>query len=339
MSSTSGLPRLNRRAFVAAAAGVAICAPALAQHSGHGSPSGATLPEATPASDPFARLQGGTPHHLTTEQMAQRKVESPAPKGPQGHWAPKAALPLPRSEMAWATAWSGRMHIVGGYGEGRVDRAYHHVYDPKDDRWFNAAPLPRGANHVAVVADAGRVYALGGFIEQNRNPDPNAFSYDVAADKWTAIAPLSRSRGAAAAVALDGKIHLIGGAGAPTTERASVGWHKVYDPQADKWEIRKALPAARDHVGAVAHNGMIHIIGGRFNTFEYNTDLHHVYLPASDTWKERAPLPTPRSGHGLVVYRDRFFAMGGEYGVQDKGQISQAAVFGQMESYDPATNT
>ena len=85
--------------------------------------------------------------------------------------------------------------------------------------------------------------------------------------------------------------------------------------------------------------GMIHIIGGRFNTFEYNTDLHHVYLPALDTWKERAPLPTPRSGHGLVIYRDRFFAMGGEYGVQDRGQISQGAVFGQMESYDPATNT
>jgi hypothetical protein len=151
MSSTSDLPRLSRRAFVAAAAGAAVCAPALAQHAGHGTSSGTALPEAAPSADPFARLQGGTPHHLTTEQIAQRKVESPAPKGPQGHWAPKAALPLPRSEMAWATAWAGRMHIVGGYGEGRVDRAYHHVYDPNDDRWFNAAPLPRGANHVAVV--------------------------------------------------------------------------------------------------------------------------------------------------------------------------------------------
>src|SRR5258705_3738187 len=340
MSSTSDLPRLNRRAFVAGAASATVCCtPVLAQHSGHGAQPGAALPEAAPASDPFARLQGGAPHHLTTEQIAQRKVESPAPKGPQGHWTPKAALPLPRSEMAWATAWAGRMHIVGGYGEGRVDRAYHHVYDPGDDRWFNAAPLPRGAIDVAVVADAGGVYALGGFIEQNRNPDPNAFAYDVAADKWTAIAPLSRSRGAAAAVALDGKIHLIGGAGAPTSERASVGWHEVYDPQTDKWEIRKALPAARDHVGAVAHNGMIHIVGGRFNAFEYNPDLHHVYLPSLDTWKERAPLPTARSGHGLVVYRDRFFAMGGEYGVQDRGQISQAAVFGQMEGYNPQTNT
>ncbi|UPJ49071.1 galactose oxidase [Bradyrhizobium sp. 200] len=339
MSSRSDLPRLNRRAFVAGAASATVCTPVLAQHSGHGTQPGAALREAAPASDPFARLQGGTPHHLTSEQIAQRKVESPAPKGPQGHWTPKAALPLPRSEMAWATAWAGRMHIVGGYGEGRVDRAYHHVYAPKDDRWFNAAPLPRGANHVAVVADAGRVYALGGFIEQNRNPDPNAYAYDVAADKWTTIAPLSRSRGAAAAVALDGKIHLIGGAGAPTNERASVGWHEVYDPQTDKWEIRKAMPAARDHVGAVAYNGMIHIIGGRFNTFEYNTDLHHVYLPSLDTWKERAPLPTARSGHGLVAYRDRFFAMGGEYGVTDRGQISQGVVFGQMESYDPQTNT
>ena len=51
---------------------------------------------------------------------------------------------------------------------------------------------------------------------------------------------------------------------------------------------------------------MIHVIGGRFNTFEYNTDLHHVYLPERDTWELRAPLPTARSGHGLVVYRDRF---------------------------------
>ena len=31
--------------------------------------------------------------------------------------------------------------------------------------------------------------------------------------------------------------------------------------------------------------------------------------------------------------------MGGEYGVQDKGQITQGAVFGQMESYDPKTDT
>lgn len=118
-----------------------------------------------------------------------------------------------------------------------------------------------------------------------------------------------------------------------------MSWHEVYDPKTDKWETRKALPGARDHVGCVAYGGAIHVIGGRFNTFEYNTDLHHVYLPERDTWELRAPLPVARSGHGLVVYRDRLFAMGGESGVIRDGKITQEKVFGQMESYDPKTDS
>ncbi|MGA0597292.1 Kelch repeat-containing protein [Enterovirga sp. CN4-39] len=330
---------MHRRRMLLGAAAVGVAGPAaLAQHGNHGS-SVPTLPEAPPARDPFTLLQGGAPHHLTGEQEAQRVVESPAPAGPPGRWVPRAAMPIPRSEMAWSTAWAGRMHVVGGYGEGRVDRPYHHVYDPDGDRWLNAAPLPRGANHVAVVADAGRIYALGGFTEQNRNADTNVYAYDVAFDRWTRIAPLPRPRGAGAAVALNGRIHLIGGASNPTLERASVGWHEAYDPVSDTWSVLKPLPGARDHVGCVAHGNRIHIVGGRFNTFEYNTPLHHVYLPDRDTWEERAPMPTSRSGHGLVVYRDRLFAMGGEAGVVDRGRITQAKVYGQMESYDPQADT
>jgi Kelch motif len=328
---------LHRRAVLAGGAAALAAAGAARAQTQHQHP---PLPDAPSSPHPYGRLQqGGAPHHLTPEQEAQRVFDSPAPKGPPGRWFARAPLPLPRSEMAWATAWNGRMHIIGGYGEGRVDRAYHHVYDPGQDRWFNGAALPRGANHVAVVADAGRIYALGGFIEQNRNPDHNAYAYDVASDRWTPIAPLPRPRGAGAAVALNGRIHHIGGASLPVTERASVGWHEMYDPQADKWTTLKALPGARDHVGCVAHEGVIHVVGGRFNTFEYNTELHHVYLPQRDTWELRAPLPTARSGHGLVVYRDRLYAMGGEAGSIQNGVPIQAKVFGQMESYDPKTDT
>ena len=292
-----------------------------------------------PSPEPYANLRGGVPHHLTPEQEAQRFTASPAPAGPPGRWEARAALPLPRSEMAWATAAQGRMHIVGGYGEGQVNRAYHHIYDPRADRWLDGAPLPRGANHVAVAAEGGRVYAFGGFVEQNRRSDTHAYAYEIASDRWIAIAPLPRPRGAAAAVVLDGRVHLIGGASEPAAERASVGWHEVYDPKEDRWSARKALPGARDHVGCIADAGRIHVIGGRFNTFEYNTALHHVYLPAADTWELRAPLPTERSGHGLVVHRGRYWAMGGEGGILAGGVPRQAKVFGQMESYDPATDT
>lgn len=253
----------------------------------------------------------------------------------------RAALPIPRSEMAWATALDGRMHVVGGYGEGAVNRAYHHIYDPAADRWLLGAPLPRGANHVAVATLGGRVYALGGFIEQNRRSDTHAWAWEPATDRWTAIAPLPRPRGAAAAVALDGRLHLVGGASEPAAERASVAWHEVYDPNEDRWSTRKPLPGARDHVGCVADprdGGRIHVIGGRFNTFEYNTALHHAYIPARDTWELRAPLPTERSGHGLVAHAGRYWAMGGEGGFLENGVPRQARVYGQMESYDPATD-
>ncbi|WP_395351430.1 Kelch repeat-containing protein [Variovorax sp. UC122_21] len=325
---------MQRRDFVLAGA-AALSGAARAQH-----PASHAAPQPVPSSaEPYARLQGGVPHHMTPEQEAQRVTDSPAPRGPQGRWTARAALPLPRSEMAWATAAQGRMHVVGGYGEGAVNRDYHHIYDPQADRWLDGAPLPRGANHVAVAADGGRVYALGGFVEQNRRSDTNAYVYEIAANRWTAIAPLPRPRGAAAAVVLDGQLHLIGGASEPAAERASVGWHEVYDPKTDRWSARKPLPGARDHVGCVAHGGLIHVVGGRFNTFEYNTDLHHVYLPARDTWEPRSPLPTARSGHGLVVYRDRFFAMGGEGGFLVGGVPRQAKVFGQMESYDPVADS
>jgi N-acetylneuraminic acid mutarotase len=299
------------------------------------------LKDAPSSNQPYARLRegGAMTDHLMPGEDAQRVADSPAPAGPPGRWEKRASLPLPRSEMAWATAWAGRIHIVGGYGEGRVDRTYHHVYDPIADRWYSAAPLPRGANHVAVVAMEGRVYALGGFIEQNRAAITDVSAYDVATDRWTNIAPLTRPRGAAAAVTQNGVIHLIGGATDPKEERASVGWHEVYDPKADRWTSRKALPGARDHVGCVAYNGRIHVVGGRFNTFEYNTNIHHVYLNDQDTWEPRASMPTVRSGHGLVVYRDRFYAMGGEAGIVVNKEITQAKVFAQMESYDPATDS
>ena len=327
---------MHRRSFVLATAACAVAGTVRAQHAATHD----TLPAAPSSKEPYARLQGGVPHHMTPEQEAQRVTDSPAPAGTPGRWVPRAALPIPRSEMAWATAAQGRMHVVGGYGEGAVNRDYHHIYDPKADRWLDGAPLPRGANHVSVCADAGRVYALGGFTEQNRNPDQNAYAYEVANDRWVPIAPLTRARGAGAAVALGGKIYLIGGGSAPTMERSSVGWNEVYDPQADRWTQLKALPGARDHVGVVAHEGKIHIVGGRFNTFEYNTDLHHVYFPDRDTWEPRAPLPTARSGLGMVIYRNRFFTMGGEHGIQlGGGQFRQATVYGQMESYDPASDT
>ena len=256
----------------------------------------------------------------------QGVYDSMAPKAARpGRWASRAPLPLPRSEMAWAVAMNGRMHVVGGYGEQRVDRPYHHVYDPDRDAWQTAAPLPLGANHVGVAVLGDTLYAIGGFTEQNRKPHAECFAWSAPQDRWRRIAPLPTACGSVACVVFDGRLHGIGGAvGDSFDTKKSVDWHLVYDPQSDRWTRAAPLPTGRDHVGAVAANGVIHVIGGRVDSFNTNSNLHHAWDPAADKWTPRNPLPTARSGHGAVLVGGRIFVMGGE---------GTNRVYGQNEAY------
>lgn len=314
---------VDRRSFLAGAAVAAVAATAAARasaQSGHEQHGG--LYESLKAP---GRI--GLPDRAATQHV----FESPAPKAAdQGRWTTKAPLPLPRSEMAWATAHADKMHLLGGYGAQRVDRPYHQVYDPAGDLWSDAAPLPRGANHVGVAVLDGSLYAIGGFIEQNRRPHNECFVIDLAGGAWRPIAPLPRACGAIGCVALSGKIHAVGGATGDTfATKTSVDWHLAYDPKADKWEERAPMPLGRDHTGTLPVGDVIHVIGGRVNSFLTNSNLHHVYHPGKDAWEARRPLPTARSGHGAVLYRGKIFVMGGE---------GYERVFGQNEAYDPATD-
>ena len=279
----------------------------------------------------YERLQ--QPGRIDKPEIAaqQNVFDSMAPQAANpGRWTTAPVLPLPRSEMAWAAAHDGRMHLVGGYGEQRVDRPYHHVFDHATGRWTQAAALPKGANHVGVAFLEGRLYAIGGFIEQNRRPHAECFVWNRATDGWNRIAPLPAACGSVACVGVNGAIHGIGGATGDTfADKRSIDWHVVYDPKADRWTRRAPLPTARDHVGALAVEGAIHVIGGRVNDFNTNSNLHHVYNAAADRWEPRHPLPTARSGHGAVLYRGRIFVMGGE---------GSQRVFGQNEAWDPATD-
>ena len=279
----------------------------------------------------FERLNQPGRIGLPDTHAQQAESASPAPKASSsGRWTPRAPLPIPRTEMAWAVALpyktGNRVHLVGGYAEQRVDKPYHHAYDPTADRWDELAQLPRGANHVGVVTLGDRLYAFGGFIEQNRTPHDEAFFFDGA--KWTAVRPLPEACGAMACIALAGRIHIIGGA-IGSDWRRSIDWHLVYDPKEDRYERRQPLPVARDHTGVVVVGNAIHVIGGRVDTFHTNSTLHHSYDAQADRWTFRTPMPTARSGHGTVLYRGKVFVMGGE---------GWQRVHGQNEAWDPATD-
>ncbi len=303
---------LTRRTLLAGSLGLVATAGS-AQHEHH--------------SGQFERLNAPGRIDLPDLHRQQAVSQSPAPPAPvQGRWAPRAPLPLPRTEMAWAAEYRGRVHLVGGYAGQRVDRPYHHAYDPAKDRWEALPELPRGANHVGVAALGDTLYAFGGFVEQNRMPHDGAFAFD--GERWRSLRRLPEACGAIACCAVGGLVHLIGGA-IGSDNRRSIDWHLVYDPSADRYTRRQPMPLGRDHTGVVAVNGLIHLIGGRVDTFHTNSNLHQSYDPRTDQWTMRAPIPTARSGHGTVWYRDRIFVMGGE---------GTNRVYGQNEAYDPATD-
>jgi N-acetylneuraminic acid mutarotase len=255
-------------------------------------------------------------------------TESPAPKAAkQGKWRVLAPLPIPRTEMAWAAEYKNRLHVIGGYAEQRVDKPYHHAYDLNANAWETLPELPRGANHVGVATHGDRIYAFGGFIEQNRTPHDGVFAFD--GQKWSQLKRLPEACGAISCIALGDVVHLIGGA-IGSDNRRSIDWHIVYDPKADSYSRRQPLPVARDHTGIVVVNSRIHIIAGRVDSFHTNSNLHHAYDPKSDAWTFLAPIPTARSGHGSVWLDGRIFCMGGE---------GTNRVYGQTESYDPVANT
>lgn len=309
------MPIARRTLLLAAPAALAGCAQPQQQHP-HAAHGGL-----------YERLNAAGRIERPEEAAIQNVFDSPAPRAVRpGRWTARAPLPLPRSEMAWAVAMGGRMHLVGGYGEQRVDRPYHHVYEPERDAWRTAAPLPLGANHVGVAVVSDTLFALGGFTEQNRKPHAECFAWSARDDRWRRIAPLPRACGSIACVDVGGKVHGIGGAIGDTFDtKKSVDWHVVYDPQADRWTQAAPLPTARDHVGAVTANGVVHVIGGRVDSFHTNSNLHHAYDPRTDKWTPRNPLPTARSGHGAVLVGNRIFVMGGE---------GTNRVFGQNEAYD-----
>jgi len=150
-------------------------------------------------------------------------------------------------------------------------------------RRANRAALPKGLNHIAIVALGGKLYTFGGFERQNRDAVPDANVYDPATDTWAPIAPVPTKRGSIAAAALDGKIHLVGG-----RDEHSVGTHDVYDASTDRYASAAPLPIGRDHLGLVAYAGSLYAIAGRIDDFDHNSSYVDVYDPAAERWAPRS---------------------------------------------------
>src|SRR5256886_14208289 len=103
---------------------------------------------------------------------------------------------------------AGKIHVIGGRGLDAVTVATHEVYDPTTAIWSEAAPLPKARDHMAVVAVAGKIHAIGGRPAGSLWRTGPHVPYYSAAESWTDAAPPPTPRT---------------GAGAPRYQRVSFG--------------------------------------------------------------------------------------------------------------------
>jgi N-acetylneuraminic acid mutarotase len=271
----------------------------------------------------------------------------------QGTWTKLAPFPEPAEEISGAAA-GGKMYVFAGLAPVWKPKGMVYEYDPATNGWTRKQKMALPSHHVAFTTYRDKIYAFGGFVLPESSPPGwvpinNAWEYDPAADRWKALAPMPSKRGSALAAVVGDKVYVIGGATLipgsketavfPTRPHMSVGTVEEYDPAANSWRERSAMPTPRNHaaIGVVA--GKIYVIGGRvgaaFIGLASDISVVEEYDPATDQWSgPRARMPTARSALGAAVYSGRIYVAGGEY--QDPHMM---ATFRAMEAFDPANNT
>jgi N-acetylneuraminic acid mutarotase len=196
-------------------------------------------------------------------------------------WTSVASLPSPRGAGA-AAVLNGKIHLVGGrayQGATLVDVNDHLIYDPAANAWHSSTPMPSARDGLSLIADpsSGKLYAIGGWNEQTRNPSGENAIYNSATHAWTHGAQLPTPRFAAGAVLLNGKIYFMGG----STDRAMYANVDVYHISSDKWTQIGGLPAARPLESAVVVGNSIFATGGSVcqGTACYQTNKFWVLTP------------------------------------------------------------
>jgi len=118
----------------------------------------------------------------------------PPPLQGQGRW------PLPRIASSCGQRSSrgrgGRQGLRYWRICERVCRsAAQRIIRSSDEQLAWSAPMLRGLNHVGAVGINGKVYCLGGFVEQNHFAVSDVRVYDPVIDKWRQLMPLALAAG------------------------------------------------------------------------------------------------------------------------------------------------
>jgi hypothetical protein len=222
-------------------------------------------------------------------------------------WEPAAPLPEARGEGAGAvveTPDGPRLAVVGGLtGFGRTSDEVA-FYDPAADSWSSGPPLPDPRHHLAAAAIGETLYVSGGSPSgrELETPTPQLWALPGPDGDWESLEPLPQPRWGHRLVAVDERLFAVGGQPGPQVQ--------IYEPGRG-WSLGAPIPEVRDHLGVVALDGEIWVLGGRDEDRELTARVD-VYDPEEDAWRPGPPLSAAVSAAAVGVVNGRIHVVDGE---------------------------
>jgi RNA polymerase sigma factor (sigma-70 family) len=188
--------------------------------------------------------------------------------------------------------------------------------------WTKKADMPTARNSFSTSVVDGKIYAIGGWSEDNDTVLATVEEYDPITDIWVKKAVMPIAKSCSGSGVINNRIYVIGG----STPNGQLSVVEEYDPIADKWTRKADMPNPRDCcVGTL--NGKIYAIGGSIE-FDPVTAVEE-YDPVKDSWKKKADILTKRSSLAVCAVNGKIYTIGGV--LFDGG----FRLFTTLEEYDP----
>ena len=214
-------------------------------------------------------------------------------------WSAGPRLPLGLDHTS-AAALDDHVYLAGGHSFGR-DSA--RLFRLDGSSWTELAPMHHARGGHALIAAAGKLYAIGG---------NNAFSnvgqaevYDPNTRAWTDLPSLPSPRNHVSGFVFGANVCVAGGR-SPATTRVD-----CFNFESSTWVRFPDLPRATSGAGAATlDDGSAVILGGQ-NAQETTINDQFAQLPDPTAWSATGSMLVPRHGFELAVFQGRAWACGG----------------------------
>jgi N-acetylneuraminic acid mutarotase len=248
-------------------------------------------------------------------------------------WTPGPPLAELRDEPRTVTI-GGSIYLVGGttaVEEITPDRYLLDPsrkltrFDPRNERYQELTPLPRGLNHVGLTNYRGDIYVAGGYGRYTHSKTSRAFfRYDPATDRWSRLPDMPLPRAAGAVGVIGHRLIWAGGA------KDSVAYSDVfaYDFRSRRWSRLPSMHSRREHVGEAVVGGRLYVVGGRAPQ-STAVDTAERFDPRTGRWETLPSMPVASGGLAAVSFDDAVVAVSG-------GNDEAETVTGAVQEFDPA---